>query len=145
RRGIDDLGDGPATERPTVIYNEPARDSEVGTRNGGDGSSFGATVTDSGEPRRSDQRMFSDPYAVLAEIAQDTGTLQNISARGDGGAQDSGPATGASGGESYRDPFAPDFWSSQVQSAPEDASSPHDPTREATAASDGSSSGEPAA
>ncbi len=27
-----------------------------------------------------------------------------------------GAATGASGGESYRDPFAPDFWSSEVAS-----------------------------
>src|SRR5690606_34381413 len=41
--------------------------------------------------------------------------LQNISARGEGGAHDAGPATGASGGDSYRDPFAPDFWSTQVE------------------------------
>ncbi|TGV30008.1 MotB family protein, partial [Mesorhizobium sp. M8A.F.Ca.ET.142.01.1.1] len=57
---------------------------------------------------------FADPYAVLAEIAADTGVLQNVSAKGEGGAQTSGPATGASGDESYRDPFAPDFWSQQV-------------------------------
>jgi len=62
----------------------------------------------------SDERLFSDPYAILAEIAADTGTNQNLSAKGDGGAQEAGPATGASGGESYRDPFAPDFWSQQV-------------------------------
>jgi len=37
-----------------------------------------------------------------------------VSDKGDGGAQEAGPATGASGGESYRDPFAPDFWSQQV-------------------------------
>jgi len=40
--------------------------------------------------------------------------MQNVSAKGEGGAQAAGPATGASGGESYRDPFAPDFWSQQV-------------------------------
>lgn len=62
----------------------------------------------------SDQHLFADPYAVLAEIAAQAATLQNISAKGDGGAQISGPATGAQGGESYRDPFAPDFWSQEV-------------------------------
>ena len=31
----------------------------------------------------------------------------------------SGPATGASGGESYRDPFAPDFWTKQVEAPAE--------------------------
>ena len=39
--------------------------------------------------------------------------------KGDGGAQISGPATGASGGESYRDPFAPDFWTKQVEAPAE--------------------------
>lgn len=66
----------------------------------------------------SDVSLFADPFAVLAEIAQQTSTLQNVSARGDGGAQTSGPATGAQGGESYRDPFAPDFWSEQVAVPP---------------------------
>ncbi len=66
----------------------------------------------------SDAHLFADPFAVLAEIAQQTATMQNISARGDGGAQTSGPATGAQGGESYRDPFAPDFWSEQVAIPP---------------------------
>lgn len=62
----------------------------------------------------SDENLFSDPYAVLAEIAAETGQMQNTSERGEGGAQDAGPATGASGGESYRDPFSPDFWSKQI-------------------------------
>jgi len=62
----------------------------------------------------SDEKLFADPYAVLSEIAADTGVMQNVSAKGEGGAQAAGPATGASGGESYRDPFAPDFWSQQV-------------------------------
>lgn len=62
----------------------------------------------------SDEHLFADPYAVLAEIAAQTAMLQNVSSKGDGGAQTSGPATGADGGESYRDPFAPDFWSREV-------------------------------
>ena len=61
-----------------------------------------------------DKHLFANPYAVLAEIAEETGLLQNISTRGDGGVQTSGPSTGAHGGEAYRDPFAPDFWSQQV-------------------------------
>ena len=65
--------------------------------------------------KATDQNLFEDPYAVLAEIAAETGQQQNISAKGDGGAQDAGPGTGASGGDSYRDPFAPDFWSTQVE------------------------------
>ena len=61
-----------------------------------------------------DKHLFANPYAVLAEIAEETGLLQNISTRGDGGVQKSGPSTGAHGGQAYRDPFAPDFWSQQV-------------------------------
>ena len=65
--------------------------------------------------------MFENPYAVLSEIAAETGLLQNVSTRGDGGVQTSGPATGASGGEAYRDPFAPDFWTQQVAAVAETA------------------------
>lgn len=72
------------------------------------------TVDSSQIKKEADEKLFSDPYAVLAEIASDTGVKQNISDKGDGGAQSAGPATGASGGEAYRDPFAPDFWSQQV-------------------------------
>ncbi|HEV7415042.1 MAG TPA: MotB family protein [Tianweitania sediminis] len=86
-----------------------------------------------------DQNLFSDPYAVLAEIAAETGNLQNMAEKGEGGAQDAGPATGASGGESYRDPFAPDFWSKQV-AKPEDAGeNPRDGYAELSANSNGSS------
>ncbi|TAN09227.1 MAG: MotB family protein [Rhizobiaceae bacterium] len=72
------------------------------------------------EKHASNDKLFSDPYAVLSEIAGETGVKQNISSKGDGGAQDAGPATGASGGKAYRDPFAPDFWSEQVD-RPKDA------------------------
>jgi chemotaxis protein MotB len=78
-----------------------------------------------------EQRLFSDPYAVLAEIASETDIKQNLSDKGDGGAQESGPASGASGGEAYRDPFAPDFWSQQV-APPSEAEASAENTRPAT-------------
>nr|WP_316652370.1 MotB family protein [uncultured Gellertiella sp.] len=58
---------------------------------------------------------FENPYSVLSEIAQEVGQQANVSVKGEGGASDSGPATGASGGEAYRDPFSPDFWTQQVE------------------------------
>jgi chemotaxis protein MotB len=51
----------------------------------------------------------------MSEIVNETGRQANISAKGDGGASTSGPATGAEGGEAYRDPFDPDFWTKQVE------------------------------
>ena len=63
----------------------------------------------------SESDYFENPFSVLAEIAQETGTQSNVSAKGDGGAAQSGPSSGASGGEAYRDPFAPDFWSKQIE------------------------------
>ena len=63
----------------------------------------------------SESDYFENPFSVLAEIAQETGTQTNISEKGDGGAAQSGPATGASGGDAYRDPFDPDFWSKQIE------------------------------
>ncbi|KQO78967.1 MotB family protein [Rhizobium sp. Leaf262] len=67
----------------------------------------------------SEAALFENPYAVLAEIAQEVGQQANVSAKGEGGASDSGPSTGASGGEAYRDPFDPDFWSKQVEVRPD--------------------------
>jgi chemotaxis protein MotB len=79
------------------------------------------SAADTGNGKQlSDNKLFSNPYAVLSEIAGETGVKQNISAKGDGGVQQAGPATGASGGKAYRDPFAPDFWSEQVD-RPKDA------------------------
>jgi len=73
------------------------------------------TTTVGEESQYSEADYFKDPYAVLAEIVQETGTNTNVSEAGDGGAANSGPATGATGGEAYRDPFDPDFWSKQVE------------------------------
>lgn len=67
------------------------------------------------EANYSEADFFENPYSVLAEIAQEVGQQANISAKGEGGAADSGPATGAEGGEAYRDPFDPDFWTQQVR------------------------------
>src|SRR5690606_16741838 len=61
-----------------------------------------------------ERQLFREPYAVLSELAHETGVLQNQSAKGDGGTSKSGPATGADGGEAYRDPFSPDYWSSKA-------------------------------
>ncbi|SIQ55636.1 chemotaxis protein MotB [Rhizobium sp. RU20A] len=74
-----------------------------------------ATATSGEETKYSDADFFENPYSVLSEIAKDTGQQANISAKGEGGAQQSGPATGADGGEAYRDPFDPDFWTKQMQ------------------------------
>lgn len=63
----------------------------------------------------SESDYFENPFSVLAEIAQETGTQSNISEKGEGGAAQSGPSSGASGGDAYRDPFDPDFWSKQVE------------------------------
>lgn len=70
----------------------------------------------SGENKNySEADYFENPYSVLSEIAQEVGQQANISVKGEGGAADSGPATGADGGEAYRDPFDPDFWTQQVE------------------------------
>jgi chemotaxis protein MotB len=67
------------------------------------------------ESNFSEADFFQNPYSVLAEIAQEVGQQANVSAKGEGGAAQSGPSTGADGGQAYRDPFDPDFWSKQVQ------------------------------
>jgi len=66
------------------------------------------------ETQYSEANFFDNPYSVLSEIAQEVGQQANVSAKGEGGADNSGPATGANGGEAYRDPFDPDFWTQQV-------------------------------
>lgn len=73
------------------------------------------STTAGDEAQYSQADFFENPYSVLSEIAQEVGQQANVSAKGDGGAADSGPATGAAGGEAYRDPFDPDFWTQQVE------------------------------
>jgi chemotaxis protein MotB len=117
RKGLEDIGDGP-NSLGSESENPQTPEAKQGTEGRAKGGPEQVRESQDSEKARvySDEHLFSDPYAVLAEIAGETGAQQNISAKGDGGAQTSGPATGASGGESYRDPFAPDFWTKQVQS-----------------------------
>ncbi|CAN7206712.1 MotB family protein [Pararhizobium sp. LjRoot238] len=86
------------------------------TRTGGSAKSGDDLTATSGEETQySDADFFENPYSVMSEIVNETGRQANISAKGDGGASTSGPATGAEGGEAYRDPFDPDFWTKQVE------------------------------
>lgn len=120
-KGLDDPGESTTSQESSNTEAEETAEKSAGTRNQRSGPGQHANSIDQEADRKtSDQHLFSDPYAVLAEIAAQTATLQNVSAKGDGGAQTSGPATGAQGGESYRDPFAPDFWSQEIAPA-EDA------------------------
>jgi chemotaxis protein MotB len=113
RKGLDELTEGPANSGAS----EPAQPTlDVGAEGQGEAKDKQASEEARNE-QESDRRLFDNPYAVLAEIAQQTDVLQNLSAKGDGGAQMAGPASGASGGDAYRDPFAPDFWSQQVAAA----------------------------
>ncbi|MCV0393759.1 MAG: MotB family protein [Rhizobiaceae bacterium] len=146
RKGLEDIGDGPnAVGSDAQNPQDASPEAKAGTE--GQGQTGPASDPSSQEAvdaeARSDESLFADPYAVLAEIAAETGKLQNISSRGEGGAQTSGPATGASGGESYRDPFAPDFWSQHVATPDETMAMVEESTpsrSERDQASDGGSS-----
>ncbi|MBO9097287.1 MULTISPECIES: MotB family protein [unclassified Rhizobium] len=76
------------------------------------------TSTAGDQTNYSEADFFENPYSVLSEIAQEVGQQANVSAKGEGGASTSGPATGADGGKAYRDPFDPDFWTKQVKVTP---------------------------
>ncbi|EJC82581.1 flagellar motor protein [Rhizobium leguminosarum bv. trifolii WSM2297] len=93
------------------------------------------TSTSGDQTNYSEADFFENPYSVLAEIAQEVGQQANVSAKGDGGAADSGPATGADGGEAYRDPFDPDFWTKQVEVTTAGKSAPQGKTDEQPAES----------
>ncbi|MEQ9247016.1 MAG: flagellar motor protein MotB, partial [Nitratireductor sp.] len=113
-KGLEDVDGDPVDSAPNDVEDDaPGAPSQDQDQTSGP-MSFENAVGRSDTQQLSDENLFSDPYAVLAEIASNTDTMQNVSNRGDGGAQTAGPSSGASGGESYRDPFAPDFWSQQV-------------------------------
>ncbi|WFP78452.1 MotB family protein [Mesorhizobium sp. WSM4906] len=123
RKGLEDLGDGPSKVGLTADNPQDGASKAGENGKGGAGSSDRRQTKEASQKSDlSDEHLFADPYAVLSEIATDTGVMQNVSAKGEGGAQNAGPATGASGGESYRDPFAPDFWSQQVATPGAEAS-----------------------
>src|SRR5690554_5454117 len=111
-KGLDEADEEPS-ESTSKSTPTAEQESESSHAQAGPGQ-FANSVDQADTEQTSDAHLFADPYAVLAEIAAQTAMLQNVSAKGDGGAQTSGPATGAQGGESYRDPFAPDFWSKEI-------------------------------
>lgn len=123
RKGLEDLGDGP-NAIGTTAPNPQQVTAKAGQGGAGEAGSSDRKQDkqEPQKPQQSDDHLFADPYAVLSEIATDTGVMQNVSQKGDGGAQSAGPATGASGGASYRDPFEPDFWSQQVATPAAEAS-----------------------
>ena len=113
KKGLDDVGDA-----PTVSGETENTEAKTAAKAKTDAPTHSDAVEET--PKHSDASFFADPYAVLAEISAETGRQQNLSEKGEGGASDSGPADGAAGGEAYRDPFAPDFWTNQVaQNVPE--------------------------
>jgi len=116
RRGLDEAGAGPETQQGSseTPDEETTANDAKGPATAGEGEEMSSKAGEKVE-LQSDENLFSDPYAILAEIAAESGELQNLSEKGDGGAGQAGAATGASGGESFRDPFAPDFWSKQVE------------------------------
>ena len=73
------------------------------------------SLSEMDQVKASEADYFENPYAVIAEIAQETEDKANISLRGDGGAKDAGPGTGADGGEAFKDIFDPDFWTQQIE------------------------------
>ncbi|TPM33094.1 MotB family protein [Mesorhizobium sp. B2-3-5] len=123
RKGLKDLGNGP---RSVGLTADEPQDATIKTGQDGNGAAGSSNrkqdKQQAQQPQQTDDHLFADPYAVLSEIATDTGVMQNVSQKGDGGAQNAGPATGASGGASYRDPFEPDFWSQQVAAPVAEAS-----------------------
>jgi chemotaxis protein MotB len=120
-KGLSDPGETQSEDSTDTKSSTPA-DAETQTKHDQAGpGKFANSLDHADSEQTSDQHLFSDPYAVLAEIAAQTAMLQNVSEKGDGGAQSSGPATGAQGGESYRDPFAPDFWSQEVANPDDEA------------------------
>lgn len=84
------------------------------------------------EKNYSEADFFENPFSVLAEIAQEVGQQANVSAKGEGGSSNSGPATGAEGGDAYRDPFDPDFWTQQVRVTRTDVQSEEKPSNPET-------------
>ncbi|MBX3582157.1 MAG: MotB family protein [Rhizobiaceae bacterium] len=115
KKGLEDLGEGPNAAGITDI-SQTSPNTNASEQNKGNAKEVSnKEVADKDlNETHTDEHLFANPYAVLSEIAEETGLLQNVSAKGDGGAQDAGPSTGASGGQAYRDPFAPDFWSEQM-------------------------------
>lgn len=112
-KGVKQAGESSEGEQ-TSAASKSEGDEETTGEGAADGNQETSTAGEESENSEADY--FENPYAVLSEIVMDSAEESNISEKGDGGAQTSGSATGASGGEAYRDPFDPDFWSKQITS-----------------------------
>jgi hypothetical protein len=91
RKGLEDLGDGPRESGLTA--DNPQQNADKSGQGGDGGAKSSQTQDSTAAPKRSDNsdaHLFADPYAVLSEIATDTGVMQNVSEKGDGGAQNAG-------------------------------------------------------
>ena len=104
-----DAKDGEAKQEKAKVEGD-SRSAGKGAESGEDKSSSAGKET-----LYTDANYFENPYAVLSEIVLDVNQKANISEKSQGGASTAGPATGADGGEAYRDPFNPDFWTQQVK------------------------------
>ena len=63
-------------------------------------------IDDADKKQYSEEALFKDPYAVLAEVAGDTGQGESIKVIVPLGQSD----VGLNGGDAFRDPFDPAFW-----------------------------------
>jgi chemotaxis protein MotB len=102
-----DQAEGESNDQKSKVENDKVGGGKAGL----DGESISASGDDM---NFSESDLFKNPYSVLANIAQEVGQQANVSTKGEGGSSNSGPSTGADGGEAYRDPFDPDFWSKQL-------------------------------
>lgn len=101
--------DGEATQEKSKVDGEEKTQGDAAASGQEKNSTAGEKVT------YSEADYFENPYAVLSEIVLEVGDQANVSVKGEGGAATAGPATGADGGDAYKDPFDPDFWTKQVQ------------------------------
>jgi chemotaxis protein MotB len=149
RKGLQDVGEGPSDAGQTADDPQKAVTKEGQNGQGNAGNTPVVNVekqeVQPQTPATADEKLFADPYAVLSEIAADTSVMQNVSEKGDGGVQKSGPATGAEGGQSYRDPFAPEFWSQQVATPIAEASAQRGKADESAKSGDGKAQAEQSA
>src|SRR5690606_2016033 len=81
RKGLEDLGEGPASSGRAE--SDPL---EALAKTGTDGQGNAGSVAEHNEQEKAgadtlspDEQLFANPYAVLAEIAADSGRLQNVS------------------------------------------------------------------
>ncbi|TJW58095.1 MAG: MotB family protein [Mesorhizobium sp.] len=77
RKGLEDLGDGPSKVGLTADNPQQGATKAGEDGKGGAGSSERRQTKDGAQDAQlSEEKLFADPYAVLAEIAADTGVLQ---------------------------------------------------------------------